>query len=294
MHETWLCWFLLVSVTGNHTPEDIEQQRYFLSGSWGVRSEIRISSKKHSIHRTQLPADIRAAIDSRLCSGSCRKPLACGCSIPVFKDNVLCFSLLSAHFSPCVCIPSSSASLPSAFIWPYSGSTWIIHVMLIFVIQFYIQSPYFHLRPHLPTLETRVCCLSGAIVMFHGLSKSIWWGGKKLLVSMEKAHEVVRKFNVDRSIFQSWETPKAGDSFLKSYDLIPWLESKTDSRYPKTISLPAHRVSKLVLINCYFLFVRSKPQIMPCTEEMIWVVSKRWMSPPWQVLLTGSFPENWR
>lgn len=54
---------------------------------------------------------------------------------------------------------------------------------------------------------------------------------------MEKAHEVVRKFNVDRSIFQSWETPKAGDSFLKSYDLIPWLESKTDSRYPKTISL---------------------------------------------------------
>lgn len=40
---------------------------------------------------------------------------------------------------------------------------------------------------------------------------------------MEKAHKVVRKFNVVRSIFQSWEleTINSGDNFLKSYDLIP-------------------------------------------------------------------------
>lgn len=33
---------------------------------------------------------------------------------------------------------------------------------------------------------------------------------------MEKAHKVVRKFNVDKSIFQSWllETIISGDNFL--------------------------------------------------------------------------------
>lgn len=56
---------------------------------------------------------------------------------------------------------------------------------------------------------------------------------------MEKVHKVVRKFNVVRSIFQSWvlETILSVDNFLKSYDMIPWLESKTDRRYPKTMSL---------------------------------------------------------
>lgn len=77
---------------------------------------------------------------------------------------------------------------------------------------------------------------------------------------MEKAYKVVRKFNVVRSIFQSWEleTIISGDNFLKSYHMIPWLESKSDSRYPKTMSLSSPQ--RFQVGSCYLLFFTCKKQ----------------------------------